>query len=370
MSSRQLSSGRAGPRSAPLTKPQFWKQFFESSANVSLSGYEELVDGDGDTTAADESTAAPHDESASEFTARSRGADDTLTPGRNSAAHGLDDSSSLLSDGDGDLTGSTPRPPATKTLQPQLFAPLASPYETLRRELQAEQRQQQRRAAAPRGSDVFGSDDDDDDQDGDSTGSQLLAERTARLPSLGTPPPPPAGREESRRGKDPLLHRLLDKNYRIQATPHRGGVSPVKWKVTEKPAPAPADRPAWADSSPMSSPEMEAPKLRSAAFLSPVRAAYRRPADAAPRTPGVSVQTPAAAAGRKTRDVFAGAKPSTPGPKPAAGDDAGAGGGHWDSDSDEGLYGGLSPPKTIQFALPPSKLLQTPGTCRPLAAGA
>ena len=30
-------------------------------------------------------------------------------------------------------------------------------------------------------------------------------------------------------------------------------------------------------------------------------------------------------------------------------------------EDDEDLYGGMSPPKTIQFALPPSKLLQTPG---------
>ncbi|KAJ3498310.1 hypothetical protein NLG97_g1228 [Lecanicillium saksenae] len=34
----------------------------------------------------------------------------------------------------------------------------------------------------------------------------------------------------------------------------------------------------------------------------------------------------------------------------------------WESDEDDDdLYGGMSPPKTIQFALPPSKLLQTPG---------
>ncbi|KAJ2968665.1 hypothetical protein NQ176_g9069 [Zarea fungicola] len=31
-----------------------------------------------------------------------------------------------------------------------------------------------------------------------------------------------------------------------------------------------------------------------------------------------------------------------------------------DDDDDDDLYGGMSPPKTIQFALPPSKLLQTP----------
>ena len=44
----------------------------------------------------------------------------------------------------------------------------------------------------------------------------------------------------------------------------------------------------------------------------------------------------------------------------------------WESDSDDydfngkgGGFGGMSPPKTIQFALPPSKLMQTPGTSPP-----
>ncbi|RYC56372.1 hypothetical protein CHU98_g9830, partial [Xylaria longipes] len=36
----------------------------------------------------------------------------------------------------------------------------------------------------------------------------------------------------------------------------------------------------------------------------------------------------------------------------------------WDSDEDDfdadSVFGGMSPPKTIHFALPPSKLLQTP----------
>ena len=83
--------------------------------------------------------------------------------------------------------------------------------------------------------------------------------------------------------------------------------------------------------------------------MSPVRAAYKGKAAAAgPRTPGVSVQTPAA--GRKTKDVFS----SKRGASSKYDDDI-----TWESDDDE--FGGMSPPKTIQFALPPSKLLQTPG---------
>ena len=90
--------------------------------------------------------------------------------------------------------------------------------------------------------------------------------------------------------------------------------------------------------------------------MSPARVAYKGKGKAVaataaggPRTPGVSVQTPAT--GRKTKDVFAGKR----GASSKYDDDI-----TWGSDSDD--FGGMSPPKTIQFALPPSKLLQTPGT--------
>jgi DASH complex subunit ASK1 len=158
------------------------------------------------------------------------------------------------------------------------------------------------------------------------------------------------------KNKDPLLHRMLDKDYRIKATPHKKatGISPLKWKIDKLSTPGKGKerqaRPLWEDS-PTSSPEMAPPQLRSAAFMSPMRAAYKGKAAAAvgaPRTPGVSVQTPAA--GRKTRDVFA-EKQSTA----KKYDDEIT----WDSDSEE--FGGMSPPKTIQFAVAPSKLLQTPG---------
>lgn len=256
----------------------------------------------------------------------------------------------MLTDGDGDLTGSTPRPPATKTIKPQ-FADLDSPYENLKRQL----------------------DQDNTTQTGelrDEDESELLAQHTARLPDMSMTPRSSldqAARDlqesTARKHKDPLLHRILDKNYRLQATPHKPmshGVSPIKWKVTEKPkddkAKAKEKVPLWQESSPMSSPEMEAPKLRSEAFMSPIRSAYRQKVAAVPsgpRTPGISVQTPAT--GRKTKDIF--------------GLEQGKGNRHkdeitWESDSEEesgDLYGGMSPPKTIQFALPASKLLQTPG---------
>lgn len=312
---------------------KFWKQFFEASANVSLSGYEELASDD-DGTTVEETTV--HDEVTTDYTPRQGDDVTTSTAGGPAGFHGED---SLLDDGD--LTGSTPRPPATTTIKPN-FADLESPYENLKRRM--------------KGDGGAGAGDDEDDT------SILLQQHTQRLPDMSmtprsslTPEPDPT----AQRAKDPLLHRVLDKNYRIQATPLRPGlrISPLKKETKD------TDAPAWQDS-PMSSPEMAIPTLRSQAFMSPVRTAARQRLAAAvaagPRTPGVSVQTPAA--GRKTRDALQQKE-----------DDATEQGApaqrqkyeiDWDSDSDEDsgkLYGGMSPPKTIQFALPPSKLLQTPG---------
>ncbi|KAK0619872.1 DASH complex subunit Ask1-domain-containing protein [Immersiella caudata] len=340
---------------------KFWKQFFEASANVSLSGYEELAKGEDSTALTGEEETTIQDETTVEYTPRAR-----APSGGDNTTIGTEDESSVfqqhttthhqheesvLSDGDGDLSGSTPRPPATKTLstRPQ-FAGLDSPYEALKkRELS--------KAAETA-----------NDDEGDT--ELLFQQHTARLPDMSMTPQ--AGRTgydddddtqfgTQNRNKDPLLHRMLDKNYRIMATPHKGGtgVSPIKWKVTEKPA-VDAGKgkekgkvPIWQDS-PMSSPEMAVPQLRSAAFMSPVRAAYKgkivaaSAARGAPRTPGISVQTPAA--GRKRKDVY-GEKHTD---ETRYTEEI-----TWESDSDD--FAGMSPPKTIQFALPPSKLLQTPG---------
>ena len=266
------------------------------------------------------------------------------------------DESSLLSDGEGELSGSTPRPPATKSLSTRpRFADLDSPYEKMRREMKKE------------GADALGTDDSDTEL--------VFQQRTPRLPDMSMNEHSSMAPHEDeddeftaemsgtarKKNLDPLLHRVLDKNYRVQATPLKGaatGVSPIKWRITAgkaqdaakgKEREAKAAVPSWQDS-PMSSPEMAIPQLRSAAFMSPVRSAYRTKISAArdaPRTPGVSVQTPAT--GQKSRDVYADAGRDKT-------DEI-----TWDSDSDEGAFGGMSPPKTIQFAVPASKLLQTPG---------
>ena len=173
----------------------------------------------------------------------------------------------------------------------------------------------------------------------------------------------PAGLPPStqrRANNDPLLHRLLDKTYRIAATPHtaRRRQQQQQQQQRRRPVgatPQTANRAArWTaaaaavDSSPVSSP-LAAPQLRPEIFSSPVKA---------PRTPGVSVVTPGAfgrrggtATGREASGgMFTGGRS--------------AGTRVWD-DSDEEEEEGTeaSPPKTMTFVVPQSRLLQTPGEC-------
>ncbi|KAI1107037.1 DASH complex subunit Ask1-domain-containing protein [Jackrogersella minutella] len=364
---------------------QFWKQFFEASANVSLSGYEELA-GDGETTTAEETTL---DETTSDYNNSAAEADTTVEQSGYADQQHQDQRAvpddSLLDDAE--MTGSTPRAPASKSLKKPAkskFASFESPYEKLRRELGGENTIFRE--------DVAKFDDDDDD---DTTELPAHATNQTRLPDMSMTPRSSSLLEEpgSQQGggpgaslqqkhKDPLLHRVLDKNYRLQATPHKGvhqpplqrgfrdrPLSPEKRELKAGEAEEDRTRRAlWAES-PMSSPEMQAPKLRSDLYqMSPVRLGAKGRAAAAgavgntPRTPGVSVQTPATA--KKTRDVFAEAKDRGR----SLGVDIGASKGKakrdpeeitWDSDEDD-EFDAFSPPKTIQFAMPPSKLLQTP----------
>ncbi|KAM7185422.1 DASH complex subunit Ask1 domain containing protein [Rhypophila sp. PSN 637] len=377
---------------------KFWKQFFEASANVSLSGYEELAHGEESTAlTGEEEETTVQGETTVQYTPRlgsdsrenkTAAQDNTFTTEQSSLyqenVSEVQDQS-LLSDADGDLSGSTPRPPATKTLsiRPQ-FAGLDSPYEALKKRELSKGGAGRTGDGSGGGGGVIGAEPPSDEEESDT--ELLFQQHTARLPDMSMTPRtslnPGSGGGGGLFGdkKDPLLHRLPDgKNYRVMATPHRGagmhptGVSPIKWKVTEKPPAAGTTKdkeketfPLWQDS-PMSSPEMAVPQLRSAAFMSPMRAAYRGRTGAAalaaagPRTPGVSVQTPVA--GRKTRDVYSGNRNHQQQQHGEEGHSKYADDITWESDSEEGAYGGfggMSPPKTIQFALPPSKLLQTP----------
>lgn len=224
----------------------------------------------------------------------------------------------------GDISGSTPRAPRPNITQTKpIFADYESPYEHMRKEMKNEE---------------------DDTQLAPTTPG-----RNARVSNISTTPDSspfdPTSYIKSattqKKAADLLLHRVLDKNYRIQATPLKSAWTKDK---------TPANKPSWQDEdSPMSSPIMP-PQLHTDIFSSPIRQQYSRPS--APRTPGVSIN-PTPAKG-KSKDLFA---------KPAKKDEI-----TWESDSDEDAEGvyrelGMSPPKTIQFSLPQSRLLQTPGKC-------
>lgn len=240
---------------------------------------------------------------------------------------------------DNDITGSTPRaPPPRKDKEPQ-FADFSSPYEDLRQEF--------------RGATLH--DEEDDTQLPSTPGAKQRIPDMSMLPD-SSPFDPTSYRTDptqydlpsttqtyipstAQKTKDPQYLKMLDKNYRIQATP----------LTARKEKKIPANKPSWRDNhSPLSSPPIAAPQLHADIFSSPIKQPFK---PNAPRTPGVSVQTPAKG---KPRDIFT--RSAKKGKDEIT----------WESDSDEDaddIYKelGMSPPKTIQFSLPQSRLLQTPG---------
>lgn len=330
-----------------------------------MSGYEEL--NNDESTVMEENTATGDDQGHTDDAHETE--DDT--PSRQHShreIHDDDDDESMLDDAE--LAGSTPRPASAKRSKAHM-SPMESPYEAMRREMKSEE------------------DGETTVLDEEEDSSVLFAQQTARLPDMSMTPKAlldQRNKDPATGGKDPLLHRVLEKNYRIQATPHKPAAkgTPVRGAAAAAAA-RERERASWQDS-PASSPEMAIPQLRSAAFMSPYksltaagragasatgsssagggntaaaagssgaagRQRYAPAASHGPRTPGVSVQTPMS---KKTRQALA--EGSLKGKDKYEID--------WESDEDDDdLYGGMSPPKTIQFALPPSKLLQTPGTC-------
>ncbi|KAI9846569.1 MAG: DASH complex subunit ask1 [Sclerophora amabilis] len=319
---------------------KFWKQFFEASANVSLSGYEELAASErssGDEEEEDTSYTASQD-TTSMTTSQPEDDDvgeDTVTasearPARRPASREDDETiSSLLSSPS--LTNSTPvsRPPEP---QPS-FANLPSPYETLRRETLSPSRR---------------------DDEPPSTPDLSTPRPNSRLPNLSMTPAnsspfqPAPTTTHKKLNNDLLLHRVLDKTYRLQATPH---LPPSSKKPSRR-----MDQTA-ADSSPLSSPDVPMPTLHAEIFPTPVRNERHRNRNPlnGPRTPGVSVyDSPGRRRGPRSGGGEAQSKPEISGHR-----------GAWDSDSEEddtesGFAAGMSPPKTMQFAVPTSRLLRTP----------
>ena len=186
---------------------------------------------------------------------------------------------------------------------------------------------------------------------------------------------PSAQRIRTNNTNDPLMHRVLDKNYRIQATPHTQRRQRQQAAAAAKPTPQTATKTAPWDDSPQSSPAVAAPELRPDLF-SPAKPTYANPNG--PRTPGISILTPAA------RRMANGAKPPTTStgrqlfsPQDKAHTAAAAANSKSrdptkttnifsspfatnSDDEDEDDAFGMSPPKTMQFHVPQSRLMQTP----------
>ncbi|MCJ1355975.1 MAG: DASH complex subunit ask1 [Icmadophila ericetorum] len=295
---------------------KFWKEFFEASANVSLSGYaEEDTAAEGETVTED-TTSEPTPTSPSYISSNQPDPSDyTPISRRNGAVESLLDT--------------TPRP--RRDWPPPSIAAYSSPYEALRAEVQG------RRGA----------------EEGSTLPSTPRGQTFSESTPQSSPFLPPSTARHRTPANDVLLHRVLDKNYRLQATPHSqtrlhantSRIPPRTPLTNSKTNTQPTDD-SDLDSSPLA-----APVLRREIFGSPAKTS---------RIPGVSVLTPA-----KNKTPGKGRLQSNGNGNEIGGDAGGGKGGVWDRDSDEEdsdgeFMGGMSPPKTIQFHIPQSRLLKTP----------
>jgi DASH complex subunit ASK1 len=269
--------------------------------------------------------------------------DETITSPEQPAAHPFSDDDLLSSPSMGGGRHSTPRMPATATKtiskdvpkQPTFAEDYPSPYEALKQQI-----------------------------DGRTNGKMSVAPTTpgknTALPDMSMTPdtspfnayinPPLSIMGKS--NKDTLLHQsILSKNFRVQATPL---TSRKTTKFGATPGTANRTRRILDFEDTMSSPLEEAPAPRLRGVFSPMKGA---------RTPGKSILTPNVKKQfeeRRTREsnLEAGATPDVT---------RGRTGGltsrsiAWDSDSEEEDDLGMSPPKTIMFNLPESRVMQTPG---------
>ena len=297
---------------------KFWKQFFEASANVSLSGYEEQqsMQQEQEQTATEESGATTHttletSESYETPNAQHISAD---------SIEDIDLSNLTISP-----SHSTPRPPKQKQRRGD-----PSPYKSLEQDVDD-----------TTNVNVTYASDTNDPRTPSKQASSLLDD-VAMTPEQS----PQVQRRErllqpstAKEVLDPLLHTILDKNYRIQATPltsHR-----TRGRIARTPGTGTRGKKAL-DTTLESSP-LAPPELHAEVFDSPVRRELTQDLRRQ-RTPGVSVMTPAKgkqAQAQRKMDV-------------------------WDSDDEDdideatGMPYGASPPKTMQFHVPQSRLLKTP----------
>ena len=230
-----------------------------------------------------------------------------------------------------------------KQKQPTI-ATYSSPYETLKRETL--------------------NSNDASDSTLPSTPRAQIPSPVAASASQSSPfsPPSTSHRTGAQRtpANDILLHRVLDKNWRLQATPHSTAQplpyrtksapeirTPKATSTTKKPAQRRGKQEEDNYDDLDSSPAIAAPELHAEIFDTPARKSAR--------IPGVSILTPAR--GRKA-DMAGGS--AVRGKSQEAGKS-----GAWsdsDDDDDDGEALGMSPPKTMQFHIPQGRLMRTPGT--------
>ncbi|KAK6346815.1 DASH complex subunit ask1 [Orbilia brochopaga] len=377
----------------------FWKGFFEDSADVAIGTYESRPEEEA-TMTTEETFEETHDDGEAEQTVdptetivmqggggtgdgEAEREDHTMTlqdEDTDSTDHEFEDESILASM---NLTGSKPkRPDSRNDKQATKWAAMQSPYDKLKKEVRSQQQAPRRRMSLddsmdesmtpprlPASMEALNLQDSksslldppttpdmlrgnpsssrrmlDSPEDDDSP----FAPSTARATTAGLPTT--SSRRPNKR--EPIMHRAVDTNWRIQATPQRK--TPRKVSATTVTPKHRVITP-YADSSPMSSP----PPPQITTVFSPINTAKRlgfnikprekpdpQPAAQQPRDP----KTPVTA--RKRWDTL---DPKTMTAKDLLMDD------DFDDDDDDDFNKlGFSPPVTMQFTLPPSRLMQTP----------
>lgn len=300
---------------------QFWKQFFEASANVSLSGYEEPNEEEVTNNEATESFQTPSDRDESTLTgAEPQEDDEEFSVESPTQVTGVQTTPKL--------TPSSARKSAAGTGQRRNNRSAASSY----------------RSPSPRK--YTG-------RNPKATEPSSEQPSTPRMPSAlnfqSSPFQPesafqPSAFQEKQQNNDPVMHRVLDKNFRVQATPltQRKQYKPTAAKAT----PAAESQKAPWDDSPQSSPEVAAPQLRSDLFS---------PAKGAPRTPGLSILASTKKPGASAPMTSTGRQLFSPEDKSYIKEKN-----YFDDSDEDDDLAEMSPPKTMQFHVPQSRLMQTP----------
>ncbi|RAK71638.1 DASH complex subunit ASK1 [Aspergillus fijiensis CBS 313.89] len=397
---------------------KFWKQFFEASANVSLSGYEEKPE---DTTTtlqeeSDQSLTAQQDEShlshddhrehepELELTALSLSSHSTPRPYASHHHHHQQHGSQQANDTT--VTSSIAHPsPSPYDLHPDSL-PLDSDTRDLARAAELADAENEdsflpttpgKYSASASASRTYRPTQQQQQQQ-----QYPYHHDESHTPLSSSPfiPPAPTTTHEAYENnddvdddvhEDPILHRFHDKTYRVQATPLSKKRQPLKhYLSTSKsikftnpmfnsttPQKPPTKKSKYSfDSSPISSPEPEAPQLHAEIFDSPMKggggaaAAAQTPNTGRKRQPSAHHPYYSRVTPKPGMSVLTPMKGGTGRP--------GSAGGGWDSDDDDlggigGRYGGggaafsdededlgPSPPKTMQFHIPQSRLMKTP----------